>query len=566
MSDSAEVADEAGREIAESALPSAAQPMRAFLDRAVSAFGERPALRFMGRATSYAELNKRIEEATAVLRRLGAGPGVRIGLMLPSSPAVAVYTFATFGCGATVVPLDPDATDKDLVGVAAAGRITVLVTCDLAGVMTKALALARSSGVTCAVVVSFASMLPLASATRMRLFSSDGFGRPPAEFPCPIYLERALLRDKTLETVAATVAGATPRQAIPENPAIVWCGIAAGVHRTALLTQAQLASNLVQICEGMPALRPGQERIVAALPLWHPLAFALAVNVAVAAGAELMIVPEMTGQALGDAVKRATPSVLMAPAPLIGEMLAGPGIGALHLGSLRFGLLVGGSVPAALKTRLATLTPAPFLDTYGLSMAPAVVGITDPNDAGLAVHTRALRGTRIMVRDFSDLSREVPRGERGELCVWGPQVAAPHQVTPSEGAYIGADLRTGDLGLIDAEGRLFIVDRVEDLIVAAGYLIYPRRIEAALLEHPDVLDAAVIGVGDGKRGHAPKAFVIVRRGVALTERDLRLFLASRISKIEMPADIDFCTTLPRTAFGLICKSQLRMAEAARRAG
>ena len=560
MSGSATVEGETGRGIAESVLPGAAQPMRVLLDRALSAFGERPAFRFMGRVTSYAEFNARIEEATGVLRRLGAGPGVRIGLMLPSSPAVAVYTYAAFATGAAVVPLDPEATDKELSDVTTAGRVSLLVTCDLAGVLAKALALARSSGMACVVLVSFASLLPMTSAARMRLFSSHMFARPPAEFPCPIYFERDLLRDKTAETAVAPGTGATPRQAMLDDTAIVCSRVAGGVNRTALLTQANLANNLVQICDAMPALKPGQERIVAALPLWHPLAFALAVNVAVAAGAELTIVPEMTGKALAEAIGRAPPTVLIASAPLLGEMFADPEIGAPHLASLRFGLVVGGSVSAALQKGMAALTPAPLLDTYGLSMAPAVIGITHTGDAGLAVHTRALSGTRIVVRDFADLSREVARGERGELCVSGFQVAAPHQVTPNDGAYIGTDLRTGDLGLIDAEGRLFIVDRVEDLIVAAGYLIYPRRIEAALLEHPDVLDAAVIGVGDGKRGNAPKAFIIVKRGVAMTERDLRMFLASRISKIEMPADIDFCTVLPRTAFGLICKTRLREAE------
>ena len=108
-----------------------------------------------------------------------------------------------------------------------------------------------------------------------------------------------------------------------------------------------------------------------------------------------------------------------------------------------------------------------------------------------------------------------------------------------------------------------MVDRVEDLIVAAGYMIYPSRIEDALLEHSNVTEAAVIGVSDGRRGNAPKAFVVLQRGIAVTERDLRLHLATRISKIEMPADIDFCTSLPRTAFGFVCKATLRRQEAGR---
>ncbi|MEQ1697114.1 MAG: AMP-binding protein [Hyphomicrobiaceae bacterium] len=563
MRESATVDGEAGREVAGRVQHCQVQPMQAILDRAVRSFGDKPAFRFLGRVTSYSDFNARIEEAARVLRKLGAGPGVRIGLMLPSSPAVAIYMFGAFATGATVVPLDPAAHSQDLIRAVAASGMSVLVTIDLAATLAKALTLARDGGIEAVAVVSFASMLPMAAAARMRLFSSDKLGRPPLEFACPVHFERDLLREKTAETVVTPGAAATPRPALLDDIAIIWCSLAGGVNRTALLTQANIASNLVQICEAMPALKPGQERIVAALPLWHPLAFALAVNVAVAAGAELAIVPEMTGKALAETVRGTTPTILMAPAPLISEMAADPGSGSLPFGSLQFGVVAGDGAVAGLPTAIAAITPAPLLYAYGLSMASAVIGITRADDAGLAANTRALSGTRVTVRDFADLSREVPRGERGELSVSGPQVALAHQVSPSAGAFIGPDLRTGDLGLIDADGRLFVVDRVEDLIVAAGYLIYPRRIEAALLEHPGVLDAAVIGVSDGKRGNAPKAFVIVKRGVGMTERDLRLFLASRISKIEMPADIDFCTVLPRTAFGLICKPSLREAEAAR---
>jgi long-chain acyl-CoA synthetase len=114
------------------------------------------------------------------------------------------------------------------------------------------------------------------------------------------------------------------------------------------------------------------------------------------------------------------------------------------------------------------------------------------------------------------------------------------------------------LGAVDMEGQVFVVDRIEDMIVAAGYLIYPRRIEAALCEHPGVTEASVIGIGDIRRGQAPKAFVVLRRGFAVTERDLRLHLANRVSKIEMPSDIDFCSVLPRLPSGTVCKATLRM--------
>lgn len=538
------------------------QPMRAVLDRAVREFGNRPALRFMGRVTTYRELDARVMEIAGALRRLGAGPGVRIGILLPNCPAVAVYILAAFEVGATIVPLDPDAGEHDLTEIGAACLIGLLVTCDLAGVMSKAVLLSKRCGTIPVVVVAYAGMLPMAAAAKMRLFSSDKFARLPACGEGLIYSERELLRDKSSEAVRS--GAETPRPAVLDDVAMVMFSRSGGAGRVASLTQAQIANNLVQVCAALPLLSAGQERILAAIPLWHPLGYGLAITVAIAEAAELVIVPEVTGKALIEGLRQTLPTAVLAAAPLLGDMLAGEDLGPAHYAGLRFCLAACGTVTPAMQGMLAAKSSAPLLDSYALAMAPVVIGITAIDDAGQGATTRALAGTKIIVRDFADLSREVPRGERGEICVSGPQIASALQITPSAGAFIGDDVRTGDLGTVDVDGRLFVVDRVEDLIVAAGYLIYPRRIEAALLEFPGVIDAAVIGVGDGRRGNAPKAFVVVKRGLAVTERDLRVFLASRISKIEMPADIDFRTALPRTAFGLICKASLRAEEAARR--
>jgi len=537
------------------------QPMRAVLDRAVQMFGSRPALRFMGRVTTYGELHTRVLEAAGALRRLGAGPGVRIGILLPNCPAIAFYVLAAFEVGATVVPLDPAASDRDLAEMAAACGLGLLVTCDTAAVLGKAVLLSKRCGTIPVVVVSYAGMLPITVAAKMRLFSADTFARLPSGGDDLVYSERDLLRDKSAEAVRT--GGATPRPAVLDDIAMVVFGRSGGVGRVASLTQAQIADNLVQVRDALPPLRAGQERILAAVPLWHPLAYGLALTVALAGAAELIVTPDVTGKALVDGLRQALPTVVVAAAPLLGDMLADDTLGPAQYAALRFCLSAGGTVTPTMGAMLAARSSAPLLDSYGLTTAPVVIGITGADDAGLSANTRALAGTRIVVRDFADLSREVPRGERGEICVSGPQVASTLQIAPNTGAFIGLDVRTGDLGTVDADGRLFVVDRVEDLIVAAGYLIYPRRIEAALLEFPGVIDAAVIGVDDGRRGTAPKAFVVVKRGLAVTERDLRVFLAGRISKIEMPADIDFRTALPRTAFGLICKASLRAQEGAR---
>ena len=536
------------------------EPIRTFIDRAVLEHGNRPATSFCGRATTYRELDARVKDVAGVLRRLGAGPGATVAIVLPNCPAVAIYVLAAFETGATVLPLDPNndgaTLASDLSHCPAQVPAQILVTSDLAAMLDVVLALPQVAlGAMPVVVVSYAAMLPMAASARLRLFSSEKFVRAPGHGRPNIFSERDLLRDKSAETVRAT--GATPRPAQLDDIALLHIQLQGGTRRVAALSQAQFATNLMQVRASLLPMTPGQERILAAVPLWHPLAYTLATMVALCEAAEIVILPEVTGAALVDAMRRGPGSIVVASAPLIGDLLADETLGPSHFARLKVCLIAGGTVTPGLRTDFAAKSRAKLLEAYAPAVAPLVACMTGLDDEGLDGGMRPLAQTRVVVRDFADLSREVPRGERGEVCLSGPQIVTGQHLSPHAGMFIGADLRTGDLGTVDAEGRLFVVDRIEDLIVAAGYLIYPSRIEAALLAFDGMIEAAVIGVGDGTRGTAPKAFVVVKRGLAVTERDLRVFLSTRISKIEMPADIDFRVALPRTPFGLVCKATLR---------
>jgi len=135
----------------------------------------------------------------------------------------------------------------------------------------------------------------------------------------------------------------------------------------------------------------------------------------------------------------------------------------------------------------------------------------------------------------------------------------------SEKVFIDGALRTGDVGYLDEDGYLFLVDRIKDLILCGGYNVYPRIIEDALYEHPAVAEAVVIGVPDDYRGQSPKAFVALHAGMRADEAELCTFLKERLSKIEMPSSIELRDTLPKTMIGKLSKKALADEEAAKRA-
>jgi long-chain acyl-CoA synthetase len=170
-----------------------------------------------------------------------------------------------------------------------------------------------------------------------------------------------------------------------------------------------------------------------------------------------------------------------------------------------------------------------------------------------------LPATEISIRSLDDPAREMLRGEPGEICIAGPQVMTGYWNKPEETkrSFVGRYFRTGDVGYMDEEGYVFIVDRIKDMINASGFKVYPRRVEDALYEHEAVAEVTVIGIPDEYRGEAPKAFVKLKEGQEATAAQLLQFLRGKLSKIELPAEIEFRDELPKTMVGKLSKKELR---------
>jgi long-chain acyl-CoA synthetase len=205
------------------------------------------------------------------------------------------------------------------------------------------------------------------------------------------------------------------------------------------------------------------------------------------------------------------------------------------------------------------------VEGYGLSETSPVVcvnpteGVNKAGSVGLPIP-----GTIVEIRALDD-DRVLGTGEKGEICVRGPQVMKGYWNRPADTAAVLKDgvLHTGDVGTMDDAGYVFIVDRIKDMINASGYKIYPRVVEEAIYMHPAVEEVNVIGIPDPYRGEAPKAFIKVRAGMTLTEPEIRDFLKERLSAIERPAQYEFRDVLPKTLIGKLSKKELKAEEAAK---
>ena len=204
------------------------------------------------------------------------------------------------------------------------------------------------------------------------------------------------------------------------------------------------------------------------------------------------------------------------------------------------------------------MSGCPLVEGYGLTEAPVVTcnpihGGQKPGSVGLP-----MPGTMIEVVSIHDHQTVLPFGERGEICVRGPQVMSAYWRSPHATAEALRDgrLHTGDVGYLDEAGYLYIVDRLKELIICSGYNVYPRVVEEAIYQHPDVAEVAVCGVPDDYRGETVKAFVVPREQSTLTEAELFEFLADKLSPIEQPKLIELREDLPKSAVGKILKKLL----------
>lgn len=539
-------------------------PVFSLLDDAVRAYPKRPCTNFFGRITSYAEMGATVDAAAAGLQRLGVRKGTKVGLFLPNSPTFIVYYYAALKAGATVVNYNPLYTVEELTFQVKDSETEIMVTLDLQMLFEKVDALLTKGVLPRAIVCSFAHLLPSPKSTLFKLFKRKQIAKPKASAAAQhIVLESAML-----------VKGAKPAPVAidPEQDIAVlqYTGGTTGTPKGAMLTHANLTRNTRQVMMWAPDLGQGQERVMGVLPFFHVFAMTVVMNFGIAKAAEIVMMPRFTldeGLAL---IAKVKPTIMPGVPTLFNAIQNHPKIKSYDLTSLKFCLSGGAPLPLEVKQKFEATTGCKLVEGYGLSEASPVVtcnpleGVPPPpGSIGLP-----LPGTIVSLRNLGDPTLPVAPGERGELCIKGPQVMRGYWKKPDETAnqFVGDFLRTGDVAIMDENGFFQIVDRIKDLIICSGYNVYPRRVEEAIYEYPAVEEVTVIGIPDPNRGEAPKAFIKLKAGHAATEDDIRRHLGPKLSKIEMPAAIEFRDSLPKTMIGKLSKKELKAEELQNRSG
>jgi long-chain acyl-CoA synthetase len=526
------------------------RPVHALLDEAVAAFAARPFLDFFGRRQTYAQAERLVAKAALGFQQLGVRKGTKVGLLLPNSPYSVICYFAILKAGGTVVNYDPLCAERELIRQIEDSETDIMVTLDLTPLYGKVATARAKTNLRRIVICNMAQAFPFFSGLMFRLAHWWEVAKP-SRGTGDVLFHELIDNDGTYEEVEIAP--------LSDVAVIQYTGGTTGEPKGVMLSHQNIYANTCQNRAWFTRAELGRERLLAIIPFSHSFGMTAVMNFAISLGGELVIFPRFDLKQMLRAITRNRVTMLIGVPTLFQAINQCPEIKRYDLSSLKICISGGDTLPRAVQTKFVELTGCPLAEGYGLTECAPVVtcsnpleGIDRPGSCGLPL-------PRTTVEIVSRQSRTVlPANERGEICVSGPQVMLGYwrQAEATRSCLIGGRLHTGDLGWMDADGFLYFVDRLKEVISVHGYKVYPRSVEDAIRQHPAVIDVAVIGVPDSIRGQAPKAFVVLAKGTQLSEDGLKAFLADKLSPREIPRLFEFRGNLPKSVAGKILKRSL----------
>ena len=527
-------------------------------DNAVETYSDRPATEFFGRITDYAELGRKVRHAAEGLRRLGVGPGDRVAVLLPNCPQAIVVFYATLRLGAVVVEHNPLYTEHELTEPFADHRAKVVVTWNVIAPMVLRLAARRETAVEHVVAVDLLDELPTVKRLALRI-PLPPVSRTRARLSVPVRGEGSeqVIDWSGLEK-GPELDFSHPRPAHQDVALLLYTSGTTGVPKGAQLTHANLVANSTQGRAWVPELRPGHERFLAALPMFHAYGVTMCVVFGIAQGACLQLVPTPDMSLIMPIMKKNLPTFIPAVPPVYHKILDEAEKRKISLHGVRHSFSGAMSLPASLIERWEAATGGLLVEGYGMTeSSPITVGNPmsaerRPGSVGIP-----FPDTDVRVTDKDDPSVEVPRGEPGELLVRGPQVFPGYLNRPeaTEEAFHDGWLRTGDVVVQDEDGFISIVDRIKEMIVTGGFNVYPSEVEEVLREHESVSDCAVVGLRADDGGERVVA-AIVPTGGSIDAKALRAHCKANLAGYKVPREFVEIDELPVNQMGKVQRKQV----------
>ncbi|HVK62603.1 MAG TPA: AMP-binding protein [Bdellovibrionales bacterium] len=522
-------------------------------EEACGRFPARPAFTQMDRTFTFSELNRKAECFAAFLQNeLKLKKGERIALQMPNVLQYPVAMFGAIKAGLIVVNTNPLYTDREMkhqFNDAGVSAVVILANfaCNLQKILTE-------TKIRHVIVTEIGDMLSFPKNLLVNAVVKHVKKMvPDYSIPDAIQFSDAMKRG------AAMTYTRVPMQA-DDVAFLQYTGGTTGVSKGAMLTHKNVIGNMEQIRVWIaPLLKEGQEIGICALPLYHIFALTLHGLALMKYGAHgILITNPKDMPAFVKELKKYKFTVMSGVNTLFNALANNPGFQQLNFSTLKVSVAGGMALQKAVAQKWTDVTKTKVIEGYGLTEASPVI-CCNPVDGTDRVGTIGLPLPSTFVRMIKDDGTEAAIGEPGELCAKGPQVMKGYWQRPDDTAQVldkDGYLKTGDIGVMEADGFCRIVDRKKEMILVSGFNVYPNEVEDVIAHHPGVLEVGVIGVPDEKSGEVVKA-VIVKKDPALTAEDVIAFCKKNLTSYKVPKHVEFRKELPKSNIGKILRRMLK---------
>ncbi|MFJ8257137.1 long-chain fatty acid--CoA ligase [Peribacillus asahii] len=498
------------------------------LEASVQRFGEQPVIIFEDREITYQELKRRVDCLAQAWMNKGVQQGDRIGIMVTNHPDYIVSYYAAHALGAIVVQINPAYTPRELLQIVQDSEVSYIVV-DARSVATVD---------TIREVVSF-KHITLSTTVNAR---EIGWG------------------DSINELIESTlpIQQSTPINPVEDVAIIQYTGGTTGKVKGAMLTHYNLVANVYQsFVLYRQRVEFGQETVLTVTPLYHVYAMTAAMNLGIYLGARLLVIEKFNVDHVLQQVKKHRPTMFPGVPKMYISFVNHPNAATSGLESLKVCSSGSAPLPVEIIHRFKELTGASILEGFGMSETSPTTHRTPINGE----HKVGSIGIPVPETDckiVDEDNKELGANMVGELLIKGPQVTKGYwnNVSESAQALQNGWLHTGDLATMDEEGYFYIVGRKKEMIILGGFNIYPQEVEGVLYEHPDVQEAAVVGIPDRDNGEMVKAYVVPKNGCTLDLDEIRGYCYTKLTPYKVPKIIEVRDQLPRNGVGKLLKRLL----------
>lgn len=520
-----------------------------FFDTVTAKFASLPCIDFLDKIYSYRQTADLVDRFARGLQAMGLKKGQKVGLFLPNTPYSIICYFGILKAGGTVVNFNPLYAEREIQHMINDAEAEIMVTLDLKVTYDKLAKMFGQSRLKTIIVCPMAAILPFPKNLLFPFVKKADIAAIPGD-------------DRHVWFKSVTGHGNRPAPVAidPQQDVAVlqYTGGTTGVPKGAMLTHANLTANMRQAALWFPEHLEGKERMLGVLPLFHVFAMTCVMNLTLLMGGLIILLPRFDLDQVLQTIDKKKPSFFPAVPTIYTAINNHKDRNKYDLSSIKLCNSGGAPLPVEVKAEFEKLTGCKLVEGYGLSESAPIATINPPLNSRAGSIGLPVPGTDIRIISLEDRKTPVQLGERGELCIVGPQVMKGYWNKPDATAETLADgmLHTGDVGYMDEDGFIYIVDRIKDMILAGGYNVYPRNVEEALYQHEAVAECIVLGVPDPYRGQTVKAYIKTRDGQPLTTEELKAFLADKLSPIEQPKLYEFRDELPKTMIGKLSRKAL----------